>query len=421
MDRRGQDPQRSTRSACARCERRRVAICVSLSMSNNAVVFPRGRVLRRQVGRSEREPGAVDSGSAGTGGRQLADSHPARASQDAPRAPSVARSEAGGQPPPNLRSRPGSPVGPSPGQPAQRAPGLAPRLQGSSCHVDSAAAAATAFGRLHRNVNVGRHPIGRPRRIGDNCSSCCVCECVCVAVPARLANRPPPSSAQTTPSTLLLTRNDRGFRREPPSPAELCSCIQLAPAPRWPAVFRPRPVLGIDAAASPSQYRRRRLHETAGPDGSQRPRRRVLTMEPDAAKQHHEQQQQHQQQPTSAAEHTPSVVSPDSSQPPQQASAWNSPTPGSSSRISSTFEFTSAPSDVSVPSFDPAIAAFADMSFTQPHVPSPYMQDRKPVPSGSNPAQQPDCFQRRDMHDKKRFKADPDTPALDSDRLLDQL
>ncbi|GJN73575.1 helix-loop-helix DNA-binding domain-containing protein [Purpureocillium lilacinum] len=137
-------------------------------------------------------------------------------------------------------------------------------------------------------------------------------------------------------------------------------------------------------------------------------------MEPDAAKQHHEQQQQHQQQPTSAAEHTPSVVSPDSSQPPQQASAWNSPTPGSSSRISSTFEFTSAPSDVSVPSFDPAIAAFADMSFTQPHVPSPYMQDRKPVPSGSNPAQQPDCFQRRDMHDKKRFKADPDTPALDS-------
>lgn len=137
-------------------------------------------------------------------------------------------------------------------------------------------------------------------------------------------------------------------------------------------------------------------------------------MEPDAAKQHHEQQQQQQQQPTSAAEHTPSVVSPDSSPPPQQASAWNSPTPGSSSRISSTFEFTSAPSDVSVPSFDPAIAAFADMSFTQPHVPSPYMQDRKPVPSGSNPAQQPDCFQRRDMHDKKRFKADPDTPALDS-------
>ncbi|KAJ6437813.1 helix-loop-helix DNA-binding domain-containing protein [Purpureocillium lavendulum] len=133
-------------------------------------------------------------------------------------------------------------------------------------------------------------------------------------------------------------------------------------------------------------------------------------MDLDAAK-----QLQEQQQSTSAANQTPSVVSPDSSsQPPQQASAWNSPTPGSSSRISSTFEFTSAPSDVTIPSFDPAIAAFADMSFTQPHVPSPYLQDRKSLPTGANVGQQPECFQRRDMHDKKRFKADPDTPALDS-------
>ncbi|UNI18209.1 hypothetical protein JDV02_004491 [Purpureocillium takamizusanense] len=132
-------------------------------------------------------------------------------------------------------------------------------------------------------------------------------------------------------------------------------------------------------------------------------------MEPDAAKRHQE-----QQQPSSAAEYTPSIVSPDSSQLSQQAPAWTSPDPGSSSRISGTFEFTSAPSDISVPSFDPAIAAFADMSFAQPPVASPYMQDGKSAPTGSSQAQQPDCFQRRDVHDKKRFKTDPDTPALDS-------
>lgn len=81
--------------------------------------------------------------------------------------------------------------------------------------------------------------------------------------------------------------------------------------------------------------------------------------------------------------------------------------------MSTTFEFTSAPSDVSVPSFDPAIAAFADMSFTQPPVPSPFMQEKSSLPPAAGTSQ-PECFQRRDLHDKKRFKADPDTPALDS-------
>ena len=112
----------------------------------------------------------------------------------------------------------------------------------------------------------------------------------------------------------------------------------------------------------------------------------------------------------------PTMVSPGStSQSVQQASAWDSSTPASSSRLSTTFEFTSAPSDVSVPSFDPAIAAFADMSFTQPPVPSPFMHEKSslPPPAGTSHSQ-PECFQRRDLHDKKRFKADPDTPALDS-------
>ncbi|GAB0135809.1 hypothetical protein EsDP_00004134 [Epichloe bromicola] len=66
-----------------------------------------------------------------------------------------------------------------------------------------------------------------------------------------------------------------------------------------------------------------------------------------------------------------------------------------------TFDFTSAPSDVSIPSFGPAIAALADLSFTQPSASS--------MPDG-----QPDVFQARDFHDKKRTKVEPDTPALDS-------
>lgn len=66
-----------------------------------------------------------------------------------------------------------------------------------------------------------------------------------------------------------------------------------------------------------------------------------------------------------------------------------------------TFDFTSAPSDVSIPSFGPAIAALADLSFTQPSASS--------MPDG-----QSDVFQARDFHDKKRIKVEPDTPALDS-------
>lgn len=115
-------------------------------------------------------------------------------------------------------------------------------------------------------------------------------------------------------------------------------------------------------------------------------------------------------QPAGAMDQSSSMVSPGStSQSAQQASAWDSSTPGSSSRMSTTFEFTSAPSDVSVPSFDPAIAAFADMSFTQPPVPSPYLQGKSTLPGG-----QPESLQRRELHDKKRYKVDAETPALDS-------
>lgn len=56
------------------------------------------------------------------------------------------------------------------------------------------------------------------------------------------------------------------------------------------------------------------------------------------------------------------------------------------------FEFTPTSNDISVPTFDPAIAAFADMSFAQP---------------GGG-------YHSRDMHDKKRMKVETDTPALDS-------
>ncbi|KYK55085.1 helix-loop-helix DNA-binding domain-containing protein [Drechmeria coniospora] len=114
----------------------------------------------------------------------------------------------------------------------------------------------------------------------------------------------------------------------------------------------------------------------------------------------------------SSKQQASSVVSPDSNAA-QPVPFWDSSTPGSSSRMSNTFEFTSAPSEASIPSFDPAIAAFADMSFIRPSGPSPQYaaQQQKGLPAGSS---QPECFHRRDQHDKKRLKPDPDTPALDS-------
>ncbi|POR39383.1 Transcription factor CPH2 [Tolypocladium paradoxum] len=114
-------------------------------------------------------------------------------------------------------------------------------------------------------------------------------------------------------------------------------------------------------------------------------------------------------QPVSAMDQS-CMVSPESaSHSAQQASAWDSSTPGSSSRMSAAFEFASGPSGVSIPSFDPAVAAFADMSFTQPPVPSPYLQGKTTLLGP-----QPEWFQRRDLHDKKRYKVEAETPALDS-------
>ncbi|KAK2603501.1 hypothetical protein QQS21_004270 [Conoideocrella luteorostrata] len=87
------------------------------------------------------------------------------------------------------------------------------------------------------------------------------------------------------------------------------------------------------------------------------------------------------------------------SQPAQATTSWS----GGSAGLG-TFNFTSAPSahtDVSIPSFDPAIAAFADLSFTQ-------------QAARSMPEAQPDALQGRDCHDKKRMKVESDTPALDS-------
>ncbi|QUC22000.1 uncharacterized protein UV8b_06241 [Ustilaginoidea virens] len=80
----------------------------------------------------------------------------------------------------------------------------------------------------------------------------------------------------------------------------------------------------------------------------------------------------------------------------QDAPAWS----GASASLNH-FDFASAPSSVSMPSFDPAINALADLSFTQP-------------PATSMPEEQPGVFQPRDLHDKKRIKVEPDIPALDS-------
>ena len=56
------------------------------------------------------------------------------------------------------------------------------------------------------------------------------------------------------------------------------------------------------------------------------------------------------------------------------------------------FDFPPAPS-ASVNAFDPAVAAFADMSFSRP---------------------EPAFGQPSDSHDKKRLKVETDTPTLDS-------
>lgn len=84
------------------------------------------------------------------------------------------------------------------------------------------------------------------------------------------------------------------------------------------------------------------------------------------------------------------------SQPAQDAPSWS----GGSTSLGS-FDFTSARPDVSIPCFDPAIAAFADLSFAQPSAPS--------MPGG--PSGDPTA---RDFHDTKRMKVESDTPALDS-------
>ncbi|KAF5134624.1 Transcription factor CPH2 [Metarhizium anisopliae] len=95
------------------------------------------------------------------------------------------------------------------------------------------------------------------------------------------------------------------------------------------------------------------------------------------------------------------------SQPAQDTSSWGT---SAASAGMGTFDFTSAPPDVSIPSFDPAIAAFADLSFTQPPHGSPYQTGKNTMTSPQSDA----LLQGRDFHDKKRMKVESDTPALDS-------
>lgn len=97
----------------------------------------------------------------------------------------------------------------------------------------------------------------------------------------------------------------------------------------------------------------------------------------------------------------------------QHVAATSASTPASPSGVSAAFEFSSAPSGDSMPSFDPTIAAFTDMSFTRSSAPSTTLQDRASFTPASR---QPECFRRADLtsHDNKRIKVDPETPALDS-------
>ncbi|KAM4067521.1 helix-loop-helix DNA-binding domain-containing protein [Hirsutella rhossiliensis] len=97
----------------------------------------------------------------------------------------------------------------------------------------------------------------------------------------------------------------------------------------------------------------------------------------------------------------------------QQQQLADASTPASSSLMSTAFEFLSAPSDDSMPSFDPTIAAFTDISFTRPAVPSTSLQVRTSL---SPAARQLKCFRRPELssHDRKRVKDDPGAPILDS-------
>ncbi|PHH74002.1 hypothetical protein CDD80_3423 [Ophiocordyceps camponoti-rufipedis] len=90
------------------------------------------------------------------------------------------------------------------------------------------------------------------------------------------------------------------------------------------------------------------------------------------------------------------------------------PTPAATSSLAATaFDFSAGPSaDDPMPSFDPTIAAFTDMSFTRTAGPSSSLQDDGSLP----PPPQPDCFRRANLvaHDKKRIKVDPEAPSMDS-------
>ncbi|KJZ74649.1 hypothetical protein HIM_05999 [Hirsutella minnesotensis 3608] len=99
----------------------------------------------------------------------------------------------------------------------------------------------------------------------------------------------------------------------------------------------------------------------------------------------------------------------------QQGAVTDASSPSSSSRLSTAFDFSSAPSDDTMLSFNQALAAFPNMSFTRPSAPSLSLRER-----GSNPPaapRPPEGFRPATMassHDSKRVKVDPETPALDS-------
>ncbi|PFH62404.1 hypothetical protein XA68_13843 [Ophiocordyceps unilateralis] len=126
----------------------------------------------------------------------------------------------------------------------------------------------------------------------------------------------------------------------------------------------------------------------------------------DAASMHHEHhqleheqpyQQQQQQQQYHHHQHQPAISTP----------------AAAASSMAAAYDFSAGPStEDPMPSFDPTIAAFTDMSFTQPAGPSSGLRDDGSLP----PPRQPDCFRRGNLgaHDKKRIKVDPEPPSIDS-------
>lgn len=73
---------------------------------------------------------------------------------------------------------------------------------------------------------------------------------------------------------------------------------------------------------------------------------------------------------------------------------------------------TAPPPGAGLHSYDQASTAPSDISFTQAPMPSPYTQHKAALPTRVHPRSQQQ--RRRDGHDRKRTKVDPETATLES-------